>query len=463
MKSKLLIPALLAYTLIQGIACNKSDSVSNPDPVTPPPSPWEKVVTSVSGRIFDEVGLPVNGAVVTAGTSTATTDINGSFSFKDASLYKSGGFISVEKSGYLAGKRTFQVESKDQHYVSIRLIKKQATQTFNAGSGGTITAADGTTLKFEPGSILNASNNSNYTGTVTILFQIIDPTNPDFAENQPGSVLARSRAGNLYGTMARNLMYVELTGSNGEKLKLNEAMPATFTLPIAPAEFDAAPATLTISSLNDSTGVWQEESIVLKQLNGYLGKVNHFSYWNFHTNFNYAEVTAIIKTPGNISVPHAFVSLGYTFENRSAASYGYSDTAGVVKLIMPRNAIGELEVKSRCGDLLHEANLGKIGVSKTLDTIRIAYAPGTITFTGTAVNCSANPVANGQVYITVDNQTYTAAVTNGNYSLQIIRCSGTSTSANIKVVDLSNSQFREVSKTVTTGNVTVDPIEVCVP
>lgn len=463
MKSKLLIPALLAYTLIQGIACNKSDSAANPDPVDPPASPWEKVVTSVSGRIFDEAGLPVNGAVVTAGTSTATTDINGSFSFKDASLYKSGGFISVEKAGYLTGKRTFQVEAKDQHYVSIRLIKKQATQTFNAGSGGTIIATDGTTLKFEPGSILIAGNNANYTGTVTILFQIIDPTDPDFAENQPGSVLARSKAGNLYGAIARNLMYVELTGSSGEKLKLNEAMPATFTLPVAPAEFETAPATLTISSLNDSTGVWQEESVVLKQLNGYVGKVNHFSYWNFHTNFNYAEIAAIIKTPDNISVPHAFVSLAYTFEGRNSATYGYSDTAGVAKLIVPRNAITQLMIKSRCGDVLHEANIGKTGVNKTLDTIRIAYAPGTVTFTGTAVNCSANPVANGQVYITVDNQTYTAAVTNGNYSLQIIRCSGTSTNATIKVVDLSNSQFRQVSETVTTGDVTIDPILVCLP
>jgi hypothetical protein len=93
MKTLRFVPyACFVFALTVYISCKKSGSSNSPGP-DPGMSTTEYVTASISGRVVDDANVPVNGAVITAGSLTATTDVNGNFSISNASLAKNAGFV----------------------------------------------------------------------------------------------------------------------------------------------------------------------------------------------------------------------------------------------------------------------------------------------------------------------------------------------------------------------------------
>lgn len=370
MKKKYILFSVVAMATVYG--CDKNDKTVPTPPTPPTPSPIVEVINSgISGKIVDDLGAPVSGATVTAGTATTVTDANGAFSIPTAAMRKAGGQITVEKAGFLTGRRTFAAVASNMQYVNVRLIVKQAPSTFNAASGTTITLSNGTTIKIEPGSVINSTNNTAYTGTVTVYAQYIDPKDAHFTENMPGSSLGMTRNGALTGLHSSAIFYIDLLGSDGQKLQLNKDLPATFTLPIAPADYDQAPASLRLSRLADSTGLWNEEGIALKDLNSYVGKVDHFSYWSFGTHYRFVQVSTPVKNNADKAAPNVFGTFQYTFEGNNYTSSSYADTSGLLKLVLPTNTKADFNIKSLAGAELYNAQLGTFWKDSTLTTIKV--------------------------------------------------------------------------------------------
>ncbi|MBO9636147.1 MAG: carboxypeptidase regulatory-like domain-containing protein [Chitinophagaceae bacterium] len=370
MKKKYILFSVVAMATVYG--CDKNDKTVATPPTPPTPSPIVEVINSgISGKIVDDLGAPVSGATVTSGTATATTDANGAFSIPTAAMRKAGGQITVEKAGFLTGRRTFAAVATNMQYVNVRLIAKAAPSTFAAASGTTLTLSNGTTIKVEPGSVVNAANNTAYTGTVTAYAQYIDPNDPFFIENMPGSFLGMTRSGGLTGLHSSAIFYIELTGSNGEKLQLNKDLPATFTLPIAPADYDQAPASLRLSRLADSTGLWNEEGIAVKDMNSYIGKVDHFSYWSFGKHYRFVQISAPVKNSQDKAAPNVFGTFNYTFEGKNYISSSYADTSGLLKLVLPTNTKADFNIKSLGGAQLYNAEVGHFWIDSTFAPIKV--------------------------------------------------------------------------------------------
>src|ERR1043165_4336937 len=92
--------AIVALLIV--FSCQKSDN-NTPNPNN---TPVEYITASISGRVLDNNNQPVNGAVITAGTASTTTDLNGNFSISNVSLNKDAGFVKVAKDGFFNGSRT---------------------------------------------------------------------------------------------------------------------------------------------------------------------------------------------------------------------------------------------------------------------------------------------------------------------------------------------------------------------
>ncbi|WP_431211175.1 carboxypeptidase-like regulatory domain-containing protein [Puia sp. P3] len=282
---KLLYPIALTaavITLLVFYACNKSSSSDNGSMTTNPNNiPAEQTVTaSLQGRVLDEKGMPVQGAAVSSGSATTTTDVNGVFSFSKISMSSRFGFVKVSKAGYFTGSRSIITNGGASNYVSIQLVPRVLTGSFGAAAGKKVLVKTGDTADFTGSSFVNASTNAAYTGNVNVYATYLDPTDVNLYKYMPGDLRGIGTDGKETALQSFGMLGVELQGDAGEKLQLASGAKATLTWAIPAALQTAAPATIPLWYFNDSSGRWIQEGSAIRVGNSYVGQVGHFSYWN---------------------------------------------------------------------------------------------------------------------------------------------------------------------------------------
>ena len=451
-----LITVLAAIIVI--ISCQKSDH--KPDDNS---NKVEYVSATISGRILDNNKQPVNGAVVKAGSQTATTDINGNFRITNVTLDKNAGFIKVEKDGFFQGSRTIVVNANVVNYISIELIKRTVSGTVSGSGGGNITVQGGGSIVFSSNSFVNTAGNSAYTGTVSVSTFLINPTASNFTEIMPGTLRGITTGNEETGLQSFGMMAVELTGASGEKLQLAAGKTATLTFPI-PASLQAqAPNTIPLWSFNDTTGLWKEEGTATKQGTNYVGTVSHFSFWNCDYPYGLVDFKAVIKDQNGNGLYPAQVVLKTTSDTTSSYGYGYTDTTGYVGGKIPSGKTLQLKVTNKCGIVIYTQNIGPFSATADLGTITINNTGTTsVTVSGTVINCNAAAVSNGFVDISIDSIHNRALVTNGSFNLTISRCSSAPVTAVITAYDLgANQSGTPTNVSVTSATVNAGQLSAC--
>jgi hypothetical protein len=449
----------LLFTFFAYAGCKKTDKCCSPgpDPIYTP----EPVTAGVEGRVVDENNVPVSGAVIKAGSASTTTDVNGSFSFTNASLDKRAGFVKVEKDGFFQGSRTFSVLAGSTHYVTIQLIKKTVAGTVNSASGGNVTVPSGGSISFAGNSFMNTATNASYAGSVSVNAFYINPSASNINDIMPGALRA-ANGNQLIGLRSFGMMAVELTGASGEKLQLASGKQATVTFPI-PTNLQAqAPATIALWSFNDTTGLWKQEGTATKEGNNYVAKVGHFSFWNCDDPFNIVDFKVTLKDKSGNPLPKVQVVLKIKDATNDATS-GFTDNSGAVWGPVPLNKGLTMTVYNSCGSVVHTQDIGPFAANTDMGAITInTAAPVSLTVTGTVVNCTGNLVTNGQVNILLNNKNYRALLNNGNFSITLERCDNTSITAKLQAFDFdANQQGTETSLSVGTGAVNAGQLSAC--
>jgi hypothetical protein len=449
-----LITALLLGTFIY-ISCQKSESSPGtsyqPQPVT----------ASISGRIVDENRLPVSGALVKAGSLTVTTNASGTFNLTNVTVDKNAGMVRVEKEGYFTGIKTIVVTPNKDNRVSLQLIRKGKAGTFSGSGGGSITVpASGGAIAFPATSVVTAGTNTAYTGTVTVNAFFINPEASNFQDIMPGTLRGLTTSNQETGLQSFGMMAVELSGAAGEKLQLATGKSATITFPIPAGLRSYAPATIPLWSLDETSGLWKEEGTATRQGNDYTGTVSHFSFWNCDAPFNVVDFTATILTQQQTGMLDAKVVISTNGPDSSISGFGYTNPDGVVSGKLPANRNLTLKVFDKCGSLLHARNIGPFNAATNLGTITVTATTIDVTFTGTAVNCSAAPITNGYVNINLEGVNYRTNISNGAFSVPIKRCSNAPTTASVIAYDITGNQggnavtIAVAATTVNTGQLT---------
>jgi hypothetical protein len=347
------------------------------------------------GVVLDTGGNPVNGATVTIGASTVTTNLKGFFTFKNASVKENFAHVKVTKSGYVNASRVL-VPTNGMNRVNIMMIPVTTTSTVSAGSTSTVSLPNGTKVKFD-GSFKDTSGNA-YSGNVNVAVFHLAPSNQYLNELMPGSLLATNSGGNARVMETFGMLHVQLTGSSGQNLQIANGHTAEITVPVDASQTSTSPSTIPLWSYDENTGMWNEDGSATKVGNAYVGTVSHFSWWNCDAQFEQAILKVTVKNPAGQALPNIKVALKRS--SQTYETYGVTDNMGMISGIVPSGEVLILKIYDICNNVIYSANVGPFatGSTTTLPDITITTtASTTYTIQGNLKTCANTDVTDGYV------------------------------------------------------------------
>lgn len=284
------------------------------------------VKTSVTGRVFDENGNIIVGAVVTAAGKMTTTDVWGIYYLENVNLKKGRDIVRVTYSGKWEQIYGFIPSTSRLNYVNVYMNENPINYFLVGSSGGTITLSNNATVEFPANAFVTLSGTA-YTGSVVIKGIQLSPDQPNFTISVPGGDLIGTR---LNGTdqllISYGMVGIKLFDINGSELQLAPGKTAQITSPIVSSQQSAAPASIPLWYLDESTGKWKEEGVAVKSGNTYVGQVSHFTYWNYDDPRPYFTVNGSLIDCQFIPQPNVYVAIhGQQIDQ---GGHGYSDYNG---------------------------------------------------------------------------------------------------------------------------------------
>lgn len=290
-KFPLLLILIIFATVLD--SCKKNPDVpGGPDNPSIPGVPTEgiKVSTSIFGRIVDESDKPLAGVTITGGGSSTTTDENGIYYITNIMLDQARAYIEATKPGYFHGSRIFQpIKNGLSKPPLIKLMQQKSIGTISAISGGAVESKGGTRIEIPANAI------KDYTGTINVVANYINPTIADFAARIPGD-MAANNSSNKRGTLvSMGMSHLDLLDNNGNKLTIKPGSQVTVSLPVPKSLQAKASATIPMWYFDETKGIWTEEGTGTYQNGKYVGKVSHFSVWNYDHFFDFMNLPFILQ------------------------------------------------------------------------------------------------------------------------------------------------------------------------
>ena len=360
------------------------------------------ISTSVSGFVNDENNAPAQNATVTAGNKTAVTNQYGYFKIENAMLVKNAALVTVSKTGYYKGIKTYSATEGKTAFFRIKLIPETLSGSFNATAGGTVTVASGLIVSLPANAVVNASTNAAYSGTVNVFSYFIDPLSPDLNNIMPGDQRGIDIAGALKGLTTYGMAAVELRGASGEKLQISSGKKATLSFPLAGNILAAAPASIPLWYLDESTGLWKQEGTAAKTGNTYSGDVSHFSYWNCDLPNAIVPLTFTVVNAAGLPLSDIHVEITPTTLNSWSHIGGYTDASGYVSVFVTPNASYHLVLTSNsygCSSALYIQDFSVTTMPVNLGNLVTGTVNNTYTITGNVIDCNNNPVIDGTIFL----------------------------------------------------------------
>ncbi len=444
------------------ISCQKDIDPVVSTPITLPDLTSKVNAAVVNGFVTDQNNQPVLNAAVQIGSSTTSTDKYGYFEVRNTSVVKNAATVTVTKTGYFKGIKTFIATEGRSAFFRIKLIPKTTAGTINAASGGTVTLANGLSIVLPGSAVVNAATNTSYTGTVNVAAYWINPTSPELNNIMPGDLRGLNTDGLLQSLTTYGMAAVELTGSAGELLQIASGKKASLSLPIPASLSSSAPASIPLWYFDEANGLWKQEGTAAKVGNNYVGDVSHFSFWNYDVPANYVQFNCTLKnSAGN---PLAYTLVKITVVGTSNSAYGYTDSSGYVAGAVPNNANLVMEVFPAygCTTPIYSQTFTTTNVNVSLGVITVSTAGNLATLNGTVTNCASTPVTNGYI-IVQEGGVFTRYPLNntGAYSFSKIFCSFPQ-SITLIGEDITNAQqSANVTYVVNAGTNTVANIQAC--
>lgn len=414
---------LIAVFVMLFASCKKNtDTPSQPTGTSPDYT--TKVRSSASGFVTNENDLPVAGAVVKMGISSATTDSKGYFSFSDVEVIKQSATVTVEYSGYFKGIKTYIAEEGKSVFFRVKLLRKSEAGTFTASAGGNISLTNGLQISFPVNAIKNSSTGVSYSGVVSVAAQWIDPTSPELYAIMPGDLRAVNADGFMNQLTTFGMAAVELTGASGELLQIADGKAATLKMNIPSGIAALAPSSIPLWYFDEAKGLWMEEGSATKIGNTYSGTVSHFSFWNADRGYPYVLFNATITNSAGVAVSNALIKI-YPANNPNDAHYGFTNLQGYVSGAVPSDAQLVLQVVGdrSCAGALFTQNFTTTNIDISLGNLALP-ANATAEVSGQIVDCNATGVTNGSLLTLKNGNYFRFPVTNtGNFRFVTTLCS----------------------------------------
>ncbi|HRI61331.1 MAG TPA: carboxypeptidase-like regulatory domain-containing protein [Saprospiraceae bacterium] len=393
--SNIRILPLLALLLF---GCRKNELI---DKVTiDDKPPVVLVVSSFKGKVLDEDGQPLAGAIVRVFNESTVTNQNGLFEFKNIEAPKDAALVSVEKDGYFTGSAMSGNRSGGQQYVRVTMMQKGAPQTVNAAAGGTLAWPDGLKVKIAPNTLLRA-NGSVYSGEADVYARRLDPTDPELGAIMPGALMARDEEGNEKVLATYGMVALELKGASGEDLVLKAGETAEVEIPIPDQLAASAPQEIPLWYFDLEEERWLLKGVCNKSGSGsaYICKVGSGGYWNCDIPLEPICLSGTFFQSD--STPALYTKVIVEDLTDNFIYWGYTDLDGFFCGSVPKGAPLKITVKDLCNNILYEANIGPFSVDTDLGDIYLTQTLQQyfIHIAGQLNDCAGAPVVEGQIAV----------------------------------------------------------------
>lgn len=270
----------LALWLLAALSLGLPACKSSPNETPTPDAPATGTLsTEVMGRVLDETGAPVAGALVAVGGQQTTSAANGAFSLPGLSVSADRCVVQATKSGFftaVVGVAPITARTAVQVVLSARGTPLTLA---SAAAGGTLSLPGGGSIDFPTNALTDGG--ATYGGQVRAYVRYLSPTDRRLRDRMPGGDFrATTTAGDARILTSYGAMRVELEGSNGQPLQLVAGKTATLRFPVVARQAGTAPASMPLWHFDEATGLWKEEGAATRQGSEYVGTVSHFSSWN---------------------------------------------------------------------------------------------------------------------------------------------------------------------------------------
>ncbi|MBC7948817.1 MAG: carboxypeptidase regulatory-like domain-containing protein [Chitinophagaceae bacterium] len=458
MRIKLTSPiALFAICLLLSTGCQRELKYE----LRPPPQGGTGIwkTAGVTGQILDADGMPVNGAEVKFGTRTVQTDKNGYFSFANTTFTTAEAFVTVKKSGFFSGSRTFYPREGSNNYVKIQLIRYFVTATIDATMGGIVELRNGMLIELPADGIVTASG-ANYTGEVNVAAAYLDPTSADINEKMPGDLRGLNTTGQQRILKSLGMVAVELTSATGLPVNLKTGEKAILTFPIPASLAGSAPASVPLWYFDDAAGLWKEEGVAINQGSEYVGEVSHFTFWNVDVPCEFIRLSVKVTSPDGTPLGGAKVTI--TSLASGVSAYDFTDNTGYVEGGVPKGEALKMEVFDNCNNVVLTRNIGPYNTDTDLGSTAVTGNVPLQTIYGTVNACNGTSLASGTLQVILsNNQSEFAVIDNGQFSITYLSCAGATSAQLIAIDDNGQQQGNVVTVQLPSNNVNAGALQAC--
>ncbi|MBU3741619.1 MAG: hypothetical protein FGM24_04965 [Candidatus Kapabacteria bacterium] len=365
--------SLLTIVMMAVYACNPSTDPGEPDPTT-------TVTTTITGRVIDEAGRSVQGALVKGHGATTTTNTNGVFVLENVTVPSTRAVVTVSKGGYFTGARAAYPSASKITTMMLTLQEAKQTRTINAASGGKVTIGNAS-VDLPADGYIDAQGNT-YAGTVSVAARYLDPTADNYYESFSGDMAAIRADGSSTELTSYGVLRVLLTGTQGQKLNLRQGATATLTFPAA----GASEASIPLWHFDESRGIWVEEGTATRTGGDYVGTVTHFTDWNLDVpNARRAFIEGKVTCGENVPLAGIVVEIGQVSV--------ITDQDGMYRRRVPADLVFDVEVKAIRNEGISAAasSVGPIAENETLRK-DISVSPCPTLLEAQVVDCDNKPV-----------------------------------------------------------------------
>jgi len=415
MKNYVLYGLAICFSLFILSACTKDlDEITTIDNI---PEPSVKVSASFLGLIVDEQAIPVADARVKIGSENAFSDENGFF--KLTGLFDDNGtFIEIQKQGFFDAYGS--VIPVKEGTVQVKFILKARNNTGTTSSNKAyVHTADNFQVSFQKDSYQTLQKEA-YTGTVTVRSTFLDPTTDNFSSEYVGKIIGKSGE-QVTLVQPIGLINLELFSENDAPLQIGNSAKIKMKVPAALQNKVLSEASLWY--LDTELGIWVEEGMATLNGDSFEGTVEHFTLWCIGTGQDLETVTVSGQiTQGGNAYPNARLGHGY---NAILRSEFYADENGNYVIEVLKNAGFRLEVLDDCRSSLTSVTEEMGILDDKVINLEVPLTANSVTISGTLTDCDNNPVANGYVLLSYQENKFNQVLLaneNGQYQLNFENC-----------------------------------------
>lgn len=394
------------------------------------------VESGVFGKVTDPKGEPAENVEVSFDNTIVFTDKNGIFLLQKQLMNSQGAQIKLRKSGYFEMHKTVIPVKGKVVNVSAQLIYRRTTKTIKATAGGSVISNGNANVSFQPNSFLTTSGNP-YLGDVKVYTYYLDPLLDITQEEMPGNLTGRDKNGNFVVLRTMGMMIVELEDASGSQIKLDPQIPAELSIPIPTSLNNKAQSSIPLWYFDATKGGWIEEGTAYKTGDRYIGKVKHFTPWNWDFPFQSVNLKfRLIDKNGNPLANTFFDVIDLTnFGHGSGSTNNDGSFMGKI----PENSSFDIysigctnEIIKSFQSLTSDIDLGDIKISNSISTFNLR---------GLFLDCNGNKL--NQAYAILKEQNSRIGNVyqinpDGTLNIFVEYCnSGT---YSLKVIDMANNK-----------------------